>query len=153
MSSRDYNSRDRYRDDRRRDDRRRDDRHRDDRHRDDRHRSDRPRDDRREGGDNRYGDRSSSSRYGYNSQQPQPAAEQPAPTEAWDAAKEAEKDPNWARIYVSNLPADVTSDELQELFGGLGIIAKEKQKRGYKDQWVDNVVSILAASTQMFLAV
>ena len=59
---------------------------------------------------------------------------------AWDPVKEAENDANWARIYVSNLPSDITSDELQELFGGLGVIAREKQKRGFKDQWVVNAL-------------
>ncbi|KAG9416529.1 RNA-binding protein EWS [Aphanomyces cochlioides] len=59
----------------------------------------------------------------------------PEPTGPWDPKAEAEKDPNWARIYVSNLPDDITVDELQGIFGGLGVIAKEKQKRGYKDQW------------------
>ena len=38
-------------------------------------------------------------------------------------------------MYISNLPTDITSDELQEMFGALGVVAREKQKRGYKDQW------------------
>ncbi|KAH9103344.1 hypothetical protein LEN26_015316 [Aphanomyces euteiches] len=76
-----------------------------------------------------YGDGGSSS-YGHSSSPP-PAE----PTGPWDPKAEAEKDPNWARIYVSNLPDDITVDELQGIFGGLGVIAKEKQKRGYKDQW------------------
>lgn len=60
---------------------------------------------------------------------------QPKASGAWDPAKEALDDPTWARIYISNLPADITSDELQEMFGAIGIVAREKQKRGYKDQW------------------
>ncbi|KAG3015766.1 hypothetical protein JG687_00006182 [Phytophthora cactorum] len=60
---------------------------------------------------------------------------QPKTTGAWDPAKEALEDPTWARIYISNLPTDVTSDELQEMFGAIGVVAREKQKRGYKDQW------------------
>ncbi|KAF4037628.1 hypothetical protein GN244_ATG10364 [Phytophthora infestans] len=60
---------------------------------------------------------------------------QPKASGAWDPAKEALADPTWARIYISNLPADVTSDELQEMFGAIGVVAREKQKRGFKDQW------------------
>lgn len=111
----------------------------------------------------RHSDRpahSSSSRYGGASDSPPPArrsdsatadhrsssqngdsgpaqndADEPVSTSTWDAAKEAENDPTWARIYVSNLPSDITSDELQEMFGAIGVVAREKQKRGYKDQW------------------
>ncbi|KAF1331329.1 Phosphatidylinositol kinase, partial [Globisporangium splendens] len=118
----------------------------------------------RDGGDRSRSDRpaygSSSSRYGGNDDAPRRsdsnnssshygdgAAEQPTATgasaddavpvasSAWDPKKEAENDPTWARIYVSNLPTDVTSDELQEMFGAIGLVAREKQKRGYKDQW------------------
>ncbi|RLN78985.1 hypothetical protein BBJ28_00007358 [Nothophytophthora sp. Chile5] len=60
---------------------------------------------------------------------------QPQASGAWDPTQEALNDPTWARIYISNLPTDVTSDELQEMFGALGVVAREKQKRGYKDQW------------------
>ncbi|CAI5724013.1 unnamed protein product [Hyaloperonospora brassicae] len=60
---------------------------------------------------------------------------QPKASGAWDPAKEALADPTWARIYISNLPSDATSDELQEMFGAIGIVAREKQKRGFKDQW------------------
>eukprot|EP00850_Spirogloea_muscicola_P000300 SM000001S04702 [mRNA] locus=s1:1762130:1764021:- [translate_table: standard] len=38
------------------------------------------------------------------------------------------------RIYIENLPTDVTIDELKDLFG-----ARIKQKRGYKDQWPWNI--------------
>ncbi|XP_068634715.1 transcription initiation factor TFIID subunit 15b [Aristolochia californica] len=44
-----------------------------------------------------------------------------------------------SRIYISNLPPDVTVDELRELFGGIGTVGRIKQKRGYKDQWPWNV--------------
>ncbi|KAL4189614.1 hypothetical protein AMTRI_Chr08g166210 [Amborella trichopoda] len=44
-----------------------------------------------------------------------------------------------ARIYISNLPPDVTTDELKELFGGIGQVGRIKQKRGYKDQWPWNI--------------
>ncbi|KAL9234751.1 hypothetical protein vseg_009582 [Gypsophila vaccaria] len=40
-----------------------------------------------------------------------------------------------ARIYISNMPPDVTIEELQALFGNIGTVARIKQKRGYKDQW------------------
>ncbi|KAM0918845.1 hypothetical protein ACQ4PT_008586 [Festuca glaucescens] len=43
------------------------------------------------------------------------------------------------RIYISNLPPDVTVEELQELFGGIGQVGRIKQKRGYKDQWPWNI--------------
>lgn len=44
-----------------------------------------------------------------------------------------------SRIYISNLPPDVTVDELRELFGGIGQVGRIKQKRGYKDQWPWNI--------------
>ncbi|KAI4305412.1 hypothetical protein L6164_028780 [Bauhinia variegata] len=44
-----------------------------------------------------------------------------------------------SRIYISNLPPDVTVEELQELFGGIGQVGRIKQKRGYKDQWPWNI--------------
>lgn len=44
-----------------------------------------------------------------------------------------------ARIYISGLPLDVKEDELRELFGGIGQVARIKQKRGYKDQWPYNI--------------
>lgn len=43
------------------------------------------------------------------------------------------------RIYISGLPLDVTVDELRDLFGGIGQVARIKQKRGYKDQWPWNI--------------
>ncbi|XP_020585920.1 transcription initiation factor TFIID subunit 15b, partial [Phalaenopsis equestris] len=44
-----------------------------------------------------------------------------------------------SRIYISNLPTDVTIDELRDLFGGIGQVGRIKQKRGYKDQWPWNI--------------
>ncbi|XP_054818314.1 transcription initiation factor TFIID subunit 15b [Prosopis cineraria] len=44
-----------------------------------------------------------------------------------------------ARIYISNLPPDVTTEELRDLFGGIGQVGRIKQKRGYKDQWPWNI--------------
>ncbi|KAK7385571.1 hypothetical protein VNO78_31296 [Psophocarpus tetragonolobus] len=44
-----------------------------------------------------------------------------------------------SRIYISNLPPDVTIEELKELFGGIGQVGRIKQKRGYKDQWPWNI--------------
>lgn len=46
---------------------------------------------------------------------------------------EPESDNN--RIYITGLPPDITEDQLAEQFGGLGKVAKKKQKRGYPDQW------------------
>ncbi|KAA8549458.1 hypothetical protein F0562_001142 [Nyssa sinensis] len=44
-----------------------------------------------------------------------------------------------SRIYISNLPPDVNTEELRELFGGIGQVGRIKQKRGYKDQWPWNI--------------
>ncbi|XWS71889.1 hypothetical protein CRYUN_Cryun03dG0176700 [Craigia yunnanensis] len=44
-----------------------------------------------------------------------------------------------SRIYISNLPPDVTIEELRDLFGGIGQVGRIKQKRGYKDQWPWNI--------------
>ncbi|KAG5411629.1 hypothetical protein IGI04_007948 [Brassica rapa subsp. trilocularis] len=43
------------------------------------------------------------------------------------------------KIYINNLPPDVTTDELKDLFGGIGQVGRIKQKRGYKDQWPYNI--------------
>lgn len=46
-----------------------------------------------------------------------------------------------AKIYITNLAADVTDKDLIALFGGLGVIAKETQRgskggaKGFADQW------------------
>ncbi|XP_065626517.1 transcription initiation factor TFIID subunit 15b isoform X3 [Quercus suber] len=34
---------------------------------------------------------------------------------------------------------DMTTEELRELFGGIGQVGRIKQKRGYKDQWPWNI--------------
>ncbi|CAM9268870.1 unnamed protein product [Ascophyllum nodosum] len=39
------------------------------------------------------------------------------------------------RIYVSGLPSTITEKDLVDKFGTIGIIARVRQKRGYKDQW------------------
>ncbi|XP_012471681.2 transcription initiation factor TFIID subunit 15b [Gossypium raimondii] len=44
-----------------------------------------------------------------------------------------------SRIYITNLPPDVTIEELRDLFGGIGQVGRIKQKRGYKDQWPWNI--------------
>ena len=44
-----------------------------------------------------------------------------------------------SRIYVTGLSPKVTVDDLHGLFSGIGIIARIKQKRGYKDQWPYNI--------------
>ena len=38
-------------------------------------------------------------------------------------------------MFLQGLPKDVTEEELQQLFGMLGTVARKKQKRGYPDQW------------------
>jgi RNA recognition motif-containing protein len=38
------------------------------------------------------------------------------------------------RVYFSGMPADTTEDEVRELFSGIGVIGRIRQKRGYKDQ-------------------
>ncbi|EEY61831.1 uncharacterized protein PITG_13776 [Phytophthora infestans T30-4] len=96
----------------------------------------RERDDRRGGSSSgRYGGDRSRDRPRERDSYRQQEESQPKASGAWDPAKEALADPTWARIYISNLPADVTSDELQEMFGAIGVVAREKQKRGFKDQW------------------
>jgi hypothetical protein len=41
---------------------------------------------------------------------------------------------NNCRIYFSGMPTDTTEDEVRELFSGIGVIGRIRQKRGYKDQ-------------------
>ncbi|KAG4198792.1 hypothetical protein ERO13_A05G108332v2 [Gossypium hirsutum] len=43
------------------------------------------------------------------------------------------------RIYISNLPTNITVEELRDLFGGIGQVGRIKQKCGYKDQWPWNI--------------
>jgi len=62
----------------------------------------------------------------------------PATTEAppaTAASATAPPDPTNDRIYVSGLAASVTEDDLAELFGQIGQLKRERQKRGYPDQW------------------
>eukprot|EP00959_Pyramimonas_sp_CCMP1952_P288076 6024327-Pyramimonas_sp.AAC.1 len=40
------------------------------------------------------------------------------------------------RIYITGFPPDATEDEVRELFSGIGVIGRVRQKRGYKDQLV-----------------
>mmetsp|Transcript_22301 Transcript_22301/g.39954 ORF Transcript_22301/g.39954 Transcript_22301/m.39954 type:complete len:307 (-) Transcript_22301:517-1437(-) len=60
-----------------------------------------------------------------------------APVRRPGAGSQEARDPNDdnTRIYITNLPADTTEEELAQYFGGLGMIARKKQKRGYPDQW------------------
>lgn len=51
------------------------------------------------------------------------------------SAKDAKSIDTNTRVYVSGLPLDVTVEEIQALFGKVGVIAKQKQKRGFPDQW------------------
>lgn len=48
-------------------------------------------------------------------------------------------EPPTAKIYISGLAAAITEKDLQALFGGCGMIAKEKPKNtrspGFEDQW------------------
>ncbi|KAL2611544.1 hypothetical protein R1flu_023236 [Riccia fluitans] len=65
--------------------------------------------------------------------------EEPAPVKVKQCDDECGDTCDNTRIYISGLPLDVTVDELRELFGGIGQVARIKQKRGYKDQWPWNV--------------
>jgi RNA recognition motif-containing protein len=38
-------------------------------------------------------------------------------------------------IFIRGFKPETTDTELQEYFGQLGIIKRQKQKRGYPDQW------------------
>ncbi len=51
------------------------------------------------------------------------------------STKDAKSIDTNTRVYVSGLPLDVTVEEIQALFGKVGVIAKQKQKRGFPDQW------------------
>jgi RNA-binding protein FUS len=48
-------------------------------------------------------------------------------------------EPPTAKIYITGLAADITDKDLIQLFGGVGLIAKETPKssrdRGFEDQW------------------
>lgn len=49
------------------------------------------------------------------------------------------EEPPTAKIYITKLSADTTEKDIQDLFSGCGVIAKEKPKssrdRGFEDQW------------------
>jgi len=55
-----------------------------------------------------------------------------------DVIDEKEEPPT-NKIYITGLAAEVTQEDLLKLFGGVGLIAKEKPKssrdRGFEDQW------------------
>eukprot|EP00440_Ansanella_granifera_P046266 gb/GFBE01050104.1/.p1 GENE.gb/GFBE01050104.1/~~gb/GFBE01050104.1/.p1 ORF type:complete len:268 (+),score=71.31 gb/GFBE01050104.1/:1-804(+) len=58
-----------------------------------------------------------------------------------EAAKEAEEEIPTAKIYVSNLSAEVTEQNLVGLFSGIGMLAREPirnakgKTKGYEDEW------------------
>ncbi|KAH0859429.1 hypothetical protein HID58_087690, partial [Brassica napus] len=60
-----------------------------------------------------------------------------------EKVKQCDENCDNARIYINNLPPDVATDELKDLFGGIGqvitLVGKIKQKRGYKDQRPYNI--------------
>ncbi|CDY18299.1 BnaC09g30490D [Brassica napus] len=56
-----------------------------------------------------------------------------------EKVKQCDENCDNARIYINNLPPDVATDELKDLFGGIGQVGKIKQKRGYKDQRPYNI--------------
>ncbi|XP_071687150.1 transcription initiation factor TFIID subunit 15b-like [Rutidosis leptorrhynchoides] len=58
-----------------------------------------------------------------------------APAKVKKCHETCDKSCDNARIYISNLPPDVTVDELRALFGGLGQIGRIKQERSYNDTW------------------
>ncbi|WZZ34353.1 hypothetical protein YC2023_017754 [Brassica napus] len=56
-----------------------------------------------------------------------------------EKVKQCDKNCDNAIIFINNLPPDVTTDELKDLFGGIGQVGRIKQKRGYKDQRPYNI--------------
>ncbi|KAG6470457.1 hypothetical protein ZIOFF_071530 [Zingiber officinale] len=90
-----------------------------------------------------YGDRGNPGRGGGAPPRHEGGAYGAAPTDAGAQIKQCDESCGEScdnsRIYISNLPPDVTTDELRDLFGGIGQVGKLKQKRGYKDQWPWNI--------------
>ena len=67
---------------------------------------------------------------------------QQAPGGRFGGGRPQQQDDNTAlesKIYVSGLPPDTTEDMLVEHFGAIGVIARKREKRGYKDQWPYNI--------------
>ncbi|CBN75961.1 conserved unknown protein [Ectocarpus siliculosus] len=60
--------------------------------------------------------------------------EEPAGTES-TCGKDCGDECDNNRVYVSGLPTTITETDLVEKFSTIGIIARIRQKRGYKDQW------------------
>ncbi|KAF2580754.1 hypothetical protein F2Q68_00002810 [Brassica cretica] len=56
-----------------------------------------------------------------------------------EKVKQCDENCDNATIYINNLPPDVITDELKDLFGGIGQVGRIKQKRGYKDQRPYNI--------------
>jgi RNA-binding protein FUS len=44
-------------------------------------------------------------------------------------------DPTNTRVYITGLSAATTENDIAEMFGQIGTLKREKQKRGYPDQW------------------
>lgn len=38
-------------------------------------------------------------------------------------------------VYIAGLAPDTTEDQIIQYFGQIGIVKRQKQKRGYPDQW------------------
>jgi hypothetical protein len=51
------------------------------------------------------------------------------------------------RVYITGFPTDATEDEVRELFSGIGVIGRVRQKRGYKDQVRDFPRPLLSRRT------
>ena len=92
----------------------------------------------RGGGGGGYGQPSGGGGGGGYGQPSAPPAAPSAPVPQCDD-KCAENGCENCRIYITGLSPSVTVDDLHGLFSGIGIIARIKQKRGFKDQWPYNI--------------